>query len=425
MNDLTRPRIFRAVAATVLGIGLLVSATGVSSAQVETPAYDASASADGVRITVEVPGAPLTSRLVDTGGPTAQVAVNSLGTSRGYSAMPDPGELVTSGPGLLVGLVNQGAAGLPPIDFPSLPEFPLKVASDAGGTRRAQIGSGPYELETTSEPNRSKAKGLGGLTTPGGNLARVESLAEAGVESDGGVVSTAFSDFQGLSVGPLSIGRVRSSATMTLDTSGRVERAAELDVDGFRIGGVELEIAAGELRIAGQAIPLPLEDTLQTLLGVAGFDVEYQAGEEFEDSVIAPTLTLTTEVGDLGIGTGDGTMTITLGGATAALTGAPIPPIVTPPPVDPVSAGAPQSAASGLPTTGSTSAPGPVASPASAQTPAAASPPALDTRQAAAALSIFGDWDVLPTYLTLAGATALMYAVSQLIRLLGVRLRWN
>src|SRR4051794_1304499 len=80
------------------------AATDVDAAH-STP-FAASAAASGVRMTVVLPDAPVTDTPVDGGGPTAQVALSSLGTSTGYAAFPDPGGLVISAPGLVAGLLQ-------------------------------------------------------------------------------------------------------------------------------------------------------------------------------------------------------------------------------------------------------------------------------------------------------------------------------
>ncbi|HEY0397116.1 MAG TPA: hypothetical protein VGF00_01930, partial [Acidimicrobiia bacterium] len=78
------------------------SASGRSSGVQVTPApFTATASAMGTRIKITIPGGPLTDTPVDAGGPTAQATLDSLGTSQGYAAFPDPGAFVLSVPGLV------------------------------------------------------------------------------------------------------------------------------------------------------------------------------------------------------------------------------------------------------------------------------------------------------------------------------------
>src|SRR5438094_180719 len=111
--------------ATALGVSAGHAATAGDTAS--RPPFSGSAAAGGVRATLAVPEAPVTNTPVDGGGPTAQVQVDSLGTSTGYAAFPDPGQLVVSIPGLAVGLLSGGPGGVP---IPSPPPYPFAVSSD-------------------------------------------------------------------------------------------------------------------------------------------------------------------------------------------------------------------------------------------------------------------------------------------------------
>src|SRR5712692_9172800 len=94
----------RVMAAVVVVAGMSTipwsSLGGAQTASGSVAAFSGSAAAGGVRVTVNVPGAPLTDTPIDGGGPTAQVVVDSIGTSSGYAAFPDPGQFVLSIPGL-------------------------------------------------------------------------------------------------------------------------------------------------------------------------------------------------------------------------------------------------------------------------------------------------------------------------------------
>ena len=84
--------------AGVVGIaGLTVP---LSPAGAESLRYQASAGADGARLSVTIPGATVVDQVIDGGGPTAQAAVSSLGGSSALAAQPYPGELAIIGPGL-------------------------------------------------------------------------------------------------------------------------------------------------------------------------------------------------------------------------------------------------------------------------------------------------------------------------------------
>lgn len=398
------------VSVVALGASLRVDA---QEAAEEVPAFDASASADGVRVRLEIPGAPLTARLVDVGAPTVQAAATSIGTSRGFAALPDPGELVQSAPGLAVGLLGQGAAGLPPIALPTLPEYPLKIVSDVGGAQHPRLGEGIYQLAADSVENRSSASATGGLQTGvAGSIALVRASTDVGYrKDDGSVVATGTTDVQSLTVGPLSIGRVTSVATVTL-RDGIVEPSSSLHVSALRIAGIDVAIDSSGLQLASVPVPLPIGETLAGLLSGAGIDVKLMPAEKFDNAVIAPTLVISTKV-ESDLGTEPGTLSITLGGATAALTGPTagdaLGPIDTDSGVDlPGSTDGP-SLAGDLPGLGSPEVGAPI-------------PPTISTTPTSRDdLRLVGVFDIQSTYLALAGCAAGLYALGQLIRLLGVR----
>jgi hypothetical protein len=368
-----------------------------------------------VRVRLEVPGAPLTSRLVDVGAPTVQVASTSIGSSRGYAALPDPGELVQSAPGLAVGLISQGAAGLPPIALPTLPSYPLQVVSDINGTQHPRLGEGIYQLAADSVENRATASATGGLQTGvAGTIATVKTSADAGYRADeGAVVATATNDIQALTVGPLQIGRVVSTATVTVK-DGQVVPSSELKISALKIAGIEVAIDDKGLQLASVPVPLPIGDTLATLMKAAGLDVRFMAAQTFDNAVIAPTLTISTTV-DTGIGVQPGTLTVTIGGATATLTGPSsgedLGSIDTGTGVDLGSTGGDVPSFDG-------SAPLPdLGSPGSTT----GSQPAGTVPLGGTDLEPIGLFDIQSTYLALAGCAAGLYALGQLIRLLGVR----
>jgi hypothetical protein len=146
---------------------LLVPGAGAGRAQVAAgpAAFSGTASALGMELKLQIPGFPATDVPVDAGGPTAQAAADSLGSSTGYAALPDPGQFVTTIPGLVTGLLASGAAGFPPVHLPPLPNYPLFVQSDVNSAPNASFGAGPYQLSAKSAQGSSQASGVGGLQT--------------------------------------------------------------------------------------------------------------------------------------------------------------------------------------------------------------------------------------------------------------------
>lgn len=422
----------RVVRSLVAGsAAVLVLALSMSDSDAQTspspPAFDGSASADGIRLLLDVPGAPLSQRLVDVGAPTAQAAANSIGTSRGYAAFPDPGQLVQSAPGLLAGLLGQGGFGLPPISLPTLPGYPLLVASDVNGQQDPSMGEGPYSLHAHSEPNNSSASASGGVQTGvAGNAALVKAEASTGVTDAGTVVATSTSTVEGLVIGPLSLGKVTSTATMTLAADGTVTPSSKISIEAIRIGGIAVGIDDKGLVIPGLGtVPLPIGKVLSDLLSSAGISVQVMAGQQFPNSVIAPAIVVSMPF-ETDLGSAPGTLSLTFGAATAAITGVsprtPRPPVAAPPAVGSAPATSSSSSSGGL-GSGGTVGGGSLGS--SASTPASNSQATAAPTVDAEPTALVGLFDIRSSYLTLTACALGAYALGQMIRLLGVRSRWT
>lgn len=325
-----RVRLGGRLLAALAVVGLVVlpfASSGHAQPAVSPPAFSGSAAAGGVRATLNVPGAPATDTPMDGGGPTAQVAVDSIGTSTGYAAFPDPGQFLVSIPGLAVGLLAGGAGGLPPIKLPSPPNYPFFVQSDASNVPEAQVGSGPLALSASSRQGQSSAKATTGFETGlVGDAAFVSSSASLVPSPAGGEMAKATADVQGLTVGPLTLGEVKTVATEAMDSSGAVTPSTELSIAGLRVGGVPVELAPQGLVAGGPIYPVPLNSSLNSLLKSSGITMQFVAAERFPDRVVAPALQITMPFAMPfkvpNVGQFSGTLTVIIGSATAQLSGA-------------------------------------------------------------------------------------------------------
>ena len=265
-------------AASLVGVALMAPGfAGSSGADEAPPAFIGSAAASGIRMTMKSTNIPLTDTPAEGGGPTAQVVVESAGTSQGYAAVPDPGPIVIGGPSLLAGVLAGGVPGVvPPTKLPQEPPgYPFYVHSDAGSTPEQKLGSGPVQLEASSTPGASKASAGAGLQTPGGiNAGLATSKAEI-APSGGTVVATAVTRAEGLTVGPLTIGAVTSVATQTLDANGKVTPSTQLQVDGVVINGQSVGLNPQGFGGGGQTVPVPLNPTLESVLKASGISVRF------------------------------------------------------------------------------------------------------------------------------------------------------
>jgi hypothetical protein len=395
--------------------------------------FSGSASAVGLNINLNITGFPATDVPVDSGGPTAQALADSSGfQSTAYAAFPDPGEFLLTVPGLVPGLVESGVAGLPPIEFPSLPDYPFYVRTDTSNPN-ASLGSGPYSLSAESKAVSSRADAAAGVRQSlVGNLAVVRASATVGPTEDETVVSEAVSVLEGLRVGPVAIGSIRSIARQSLDQFGEVTTDTELVISGLSIGGIAVNLTENGIDLAstGSVVPLPLNDTLVDLLDATGLTVELLRAEEMEDRVVAPGVRMTIPFSTPVIpqvGQYSGTATITIGQATASLlAGAPGAPdgfSFLPP--EPAGTG---SSDIGLPDLGGAGGsvtppiPAPGAGPASAPSPSAPSDGGADPGfQPAAAIRPEALLGIESVYLMIVAGALLAAASGNLIQRLGGR----
>jgi hypothetical protein len=323
---------------------------------------------------------------------------------------------------------------LPPIKLPSPPNYPFYVASDGSNAKEQSVGSGPLALSASSDQGSSKAQATTGFQTGlSGNAALVTSTASLSPSSNGDVVAKATADLQGLTVGPLTVGEVKSTAVETLDSSGAVTRLTDLSIAGLRVGRVPVEVAPQGLVAGGPTYPLPINQTLNGLLKASGVTVQVVAPEQFSDRVVAPALQITfpfaMPFAVPNVGKFSGTVTVIIGSATAQMSGAaaggstgvgegatPAGTTTTPASAD---LGVPGTAGGGAgpasaPTLGQAGSPSP-------STPVLASPSSAGRTGRPAALLGTQAIDVRSLYLVVVAGVIVAVAAGQLIRRLGGR----
>ncbi|GAA0603430.1 hypothetical protein GCM10009547_01250 [Sporichthya brevicatena] len=304
-----------------VSIGAFLSATA-PAADAANPAFNAAAAATGVQITETLPGFIGTSTPFDGGGPTAQAVLSSFEGGRGYATFPDPGGFLPTLPGLGAGLFSAGAAGLPPIPVPfEVPAYPLAVTTNSS-TPEQEIGAGPYKLTSSTDSTSSESFASAGFQPAGlGNVALVTSRAAVNKQLDGSVVSTSTVVIQGLAVGPISFGEIRSVASQKLDPSGLVTPSSSMEMSGVKIGGLPVGLTdRGFTGTPGQG-PQQINEAFAAFMAGTGHQVTVVAAQKTPTSITAPTIQITGPLELPGVTTGPGTYTINLGLATASLQG--------------------------------------------------------------------------------------------------------
>jgi hypothetical protein len=236
-------------------------------------------------------------------------------------------------------------------------------------------------------------------------------IAAVELQDDGTVVSDAVSVLDAVHVGPLELRGIRSHARAVLAADGSVTRASELSVANATVSGLPAALGDHGLVLPGSA--LPGSSAQQQALRSAGVEVTVLDARNVPDGVVAPTLEIST-TRDLPTTGRQGTLTFVFGGALASVSG---------------SASSPDSAATEPPDSLSArplAVTPPTPSPRQATTPTAA-PATIGTSPAPATAAVGSGrvpvaWDF---YWVLIVAGVVLAGGEELVRLLGVRGRWN
>jgi hypothetical protein len=356
--------------AGVVGVASLT--VPMSPAEAESLRYQASAGADGARLSVTIPGATVVDQVIDGGGPTAQAAVSSLGGSSALAAQPYPGELAIIGPGLGASLIGA----------PQPPAYPFVAASRYPSAPEQSVEPNPgYSLVARSTESASEASARSGSASDASKLFLTQATATVKADPEQ-VVAEASNRVEALTLGPLSIASAVSSARVVGKPNGDPERTSSLVVNGITIAGQAVGFTDAGFVTPGGASPLPSSDPLLKALSSAGVVVSYLKPETTPTGVVAPGLQIVTTQAVPGAGR-TATISLTLGRASAnaqASTEA------VELPADVPVAASPESAAPDGSLTGS-EVPGPMAiTPPTASTPAFDLTPVLRSSSSSAAV---------------------------------------
>jgi hypothetical protein len=291
----------------IAGVAAVASLTvPMSPAGAESLRYQASAAADGARVSVTIPGATVVDQVIDGGGPTAQAAVSSLGGSSALAAQPYPGELAIIGPGLGASLIGA----------PQPPAYPFVAASRYPSAPEQSVEPNPgYSLVARSTESTSEASARSGAANEASKVLLTQATATVEADPDK-VVAEASNQVEALTVGPLSIASAASSARVVGKPNGDPERQSSLAVNGITITGQAVGFTDTGFVTPGGATPLPSSDPLLKALSSAGVEVSYLKPETTPTGVVAPGLQIVTTQAVPGVGR-TATISLTLGRASA------------------------------------------------------------------------------------------------------------
>jgi hypothetical protein len=267
---------------------VLLAAVGAVAMSPGSPAGAASsfrgvASADAVRVVVIVPNFPVTSSVVDFGKYSAQAVVTSNNESQAFASTPYPGEGVVTLPGTLAGF---GAAGIP--------AYPFYASSVHPDRPHAQVGDGPFKLVADSNETTSESTASSGVSGDQ-NIGAAVTTASVKRSGDGSVVATAQSRVDGFTAQGVRIASVLSSTTTKLLPDGTLERSSSLDITGLTVNNVSVRLTKDGLVVGDQAVPVN-SGAINDALKQAGVSIAYIAPEETPSGIVGAGVRITAAV---------------------------------------------------------------------------------------------------------------------------------
>lgn len=318
----TTTTLIRAGLAALLGGAVLPMAPVHAGADV---GFASTASAFGARMIMRIPDAPLTPTPVDVGGPVAQGMLDSVGNMRGLAAMPYPGDLVLTGPGLAAGFIATTPLGEPISKLPALPAlpgYPFYVQSDTQKPKdSASLPFAEMQSAASSDAVSATVRAPGSPQDAPTGMHASSSITRL---TGGGVTTVATTSITGLHAGPVTVGSVISTATMTMAADGRVTRNSSFAARGLDIGGTTVDMTPDGFTAGGSPLSLGAAKAFSGALASAGIDIALLPASQTPTSTVGAALQITRHQ-DFGPAGNNGTVTLILGQAAVSLTGAPGP----------------------------------------------------------------------------------------------------
>jgi hypothetical protein len=309
-----------AIGAVVMSVGLTI---GASPAHADA-AYTATGGSNGFDVVLKNAAIPVVSAL-EFAGPTAQATLDSLDQSNSFASFPYPGDEVVGVPGLAGSIV-----GLP------VPAYPAYTSSSYGQDPGDKDLPGVH-LHAQSGHTSSQAEARVGSAGAGTGVSTVDNEL-----TPSGITSTAKTAVDALNIGGvIRLSGVRSEATASRDTSGKLTSSSVLSFGQLSVPGLALALPPSlnlcpinQLPISGiPALPCPSPislgplggtiltapdlgfengsftltlpqlgnqkfaipfDVVAAALKASGVDVTYQAPVALKDGIMAPALHLHT-----------------------------------------------------------------------------------------------------------------------------------
>jgi hypothetical protein len=232
--------------------------------------YSISVESDGLSISLQDNKLPVT-QSVSTSPYSALASLDSVGDSSAQAGAPYLGPFVQP----LLGTVNGLGAG----KTPAIPPLPGYVESNYPTTPTATQSNGPYSITASSSQSESKGAVNLGVAQPGSHNSTVSAIADAVAYSDRSVTATGSAGADLLNIGGiLDVGNVSSTVTMTEQGSAPPKITTHTNLGTITVIGIPIGISQDGISVLGSNVPLPtnvLSHAVNQALTAAGISVSY------------------------------------------------------------------------------------------------------------------------------------------------------
>jgi hypothetical protein len=184
---------------------------------------------------------------------------------------------------------------LPVLGLPSLPPYPLQVASTHPNAPNEAVDLPLLNMRASSSADSSTAAArTGAASVAAASIGNISASARAGVDRElQEVVADAESSVEVLSViGVLNLGSAHSTASATRRADGELSTSAGFVVDGLRVAGMAIGVSDEGLLLPGSATPVPSSEGLNPILDQTGLVIEFLAEEEIDDGIMSAGLSI-------------------------------------------------------------------------------------------------------------------------------------
>ncbi|HEY4410118.1 MAG TPA: hypothetical protein VGO87_09555 [Acidimicrobiia bacterium] len=252
--------------AVVVVLGAVLG--GAAAGAEESPqafGFQGFTAASSLRLSYEIPGY-IAPRPIDGAGPVAEATLDAL-AGKSFASLPYPGDDGVNYPALVNVATGQTPPGYP-FYAAATSDQPESKVSDPSGTYLLAAKVAPQSA--TSE---GKFRPSGGATVMSGGVSTT-SVTSTAAE----VVATAESVSQGIRIGDLTVGTVRSKSVTVYKAGFQPATTSETLVEGGRVGETSFSFGPKGLSVAQNSVPVPAGEGLAALnkgLGPAGLTVSF------------------------------------------------------------------------------------------------------------------------------------------------------